>query len=173
MKKLALLLSMSVVVGGLLAGCGETTTETVNSTTEKDKNKETEVEQAEEKAPEVEEVVADSENVKITYRGTIIEDSIMGKEAKIVFDIENKTDSTIIVQERELSIDDTMVDEATTSFSATVAAGKSAKKQSISIYDFEGYDFPEFLDNAEMKLIVIDEETFDRIEEFSVSINFE
>lgn len=118
-------------------------------------------------------VVVDESGVKISYTGLeITEDEIMGKEAHINFMIENNSDKLITVQQRNLSVDDFMVDETILSFSQDVKPGKKAKG-SISVSDFEGYDFPEFKENMEFDLVVIDGESWENILQNTVNITIE
>lgn len=77
--------------------------------------------------PQSNEVVYDANGIKITYTG--IEDSILGKKVKFL--IENNSEKSYTVQERDLSVNGFVVDA---SMSADVPAGKKAN-DGITIYE--------------------------------------
>lgn len=175
-----MLLFVSIIGAMFLAACGGDDETAIDSTVETNEEQTaedtaTETEGTEEAAPaaeeEVSEVVVDDENVTITYQGTSTsEDDIFGKEANIKLQIVNKMGHSIEVQSRELSTDNVMVDETLIAYSETIAAGKTANT-SISITEFEGYDFPTINENIELTLIVMNGDTWDTVAEYPVSIS--
>lgn len=89
---------------------------------------------------------------------------------EIKFEVENKTDDLIEIQAREVSSDGKMIDESMLMMSQQVSGGKSADAV-LTIENFDG-DLPEIDDNLEMKLQIIDGETFMDIDSIDVNIDF-
>jgi len=78
-------------------------------------------------AKEINEVIVDGD-VKATLVSIIKEsDDIFGDSYKITFDVENNLDHNIKIQARSVSIDGTIVDEATYSMSQEVTLDKNDK----------------------------------------------
>lgn len=181
MKKLSILLT-SLLLALTLAACGETETEDKNvsgvnssgqeETVEPEGDEENEQEDEEDAEKELSEVILDDEVATVTVTGIVTEsDSIFGDEHKIKMLIENKSDSTIEVQSREVSIDGFMVDDMVF-FSETVAAGKKANA-SMDIMALGDDDLPELNENIEFTLKIIDRDSFDDLSTADVSIDID
>ncbi|HHU20191.1 MAG TPA: hypothetical protein GXZ58_08280 [Bacilli bacterium] len=185
MKRLVVLFLSLFVVIGLSACDGETTEKEIGTVSSGDENQSeqeeesNDVDDAEENASENEdqesesnsydEVLLDDEVATVTLKSIeTVADDIFGDEHKIKLDIENKSDKTIVVQSDQVSIDGLMVDDMAI-FSETVAGGKRANG-SLDIMSFDE-ELPELNENLEFILIVIDEETFDRISETDISVD--
>lgn len=170
-KKIGLFLLIAL----FLTACGETEVEEKDTEVVEEEQSEATDETAEKENEAVTKeesiVLIDDSDVKVTYTGlTITNDEIIGKEAKVHFEIENNTEKLITVQQRNMSVDGYMVDETILSFSEDVSAGKKAKG-SISMTEFEGYDFPEFNETMEFDLVIIDGESWENLIEKPVIIN--
>jgi|SRR5699024_2018736 len=185
-KKLLLALTSSAFVL-MLSACGETTTEEVESElkqdaedeqVEADKKKEEVTEETEDEATtETEEVnqnIADDDLVKIDLLNVErTTDEIFGDSIKVNFEIENKTDSKIVVQSRDVSADGYMVDDIV-AFSPEIAGNKKIK-DNLTLEEMfldEGDELPKLEDNLEMTMIVIDDETYEDISSYDVNIDF-
>lgn len=174
MKKIMFLLMSLVVVTGLTA-CEEAETtekdvgsvETSGNGNNEEGNEENDGES--EETTDYDEVLIDSENAKVTLESiTKVEDELFDDEYySIKLAIENKLDKTITVQTDDVSIDGLMVtDEAF--FSEDVAGGKKANgEMQIETFDEE---LPPLEDELEMLLLVIDEDTFDDLDNEQVNI---
>lgn len=121
---------------------------------QKDETKET----LEVKQEEV--VLVDDELAKIVVTGKV-NDEIFGPTYKI--SIENKTDKKIIVQTRDISIDGTMEEPI---FSVDVTAGKKANGD-MTFMNIESLDA---LKNLEGKLVIIDDESFNDLKTYDMTI---
>lgn len=172
MKRLTiLLLSLFVVLG--LAACGETEDKPIDSVeTSDDSNDSKDVAKAETEGAEdtsYDEVLLDDDVALVTLKGIeTVRDDVFGDEHKIKLLIENKSDKTIIVQADQVSIDGFMVDDMVF-FSETVAGEKKANGNlDIIALDEE---LPDLNENLEFILVVIDEESFERISETDISVN--
>lgn len=115
-------------------------------------------------------VLVDQNNVKIAFTGIEFDD--YGR-AEIKLKIENKRDSSIMVQQRNLSINGTMTDG---SFSCDVAAGKSAN-DGITLYssDLEenGITKADDIKNVEFYFTVVEGDTWDNIfDSETISLDF-
>lgn len=99
-----------------------------------------------------------------------IEDEFYGKQIKVKFLVENKTNETITVQAREVSTDGMMVDETVITMSQDISPGKKANCI-LTIHDFEGYEFPTLNSNFEALLRVFDED-YDIEFEYPVNVTF-
>lgn len=177
-------MSLFVAIG--LAACdGETTEKEIGTVSSGNENQPEQEEgsndanNAEENASENEgeesesssydEVLLDDDIATVTLKGIeTVEDDIFGDEHKIKLEIENKSDKTIVVQTDQVSVDGLMVDDMVM-FSETVAAGKKANG-SLDIMSFDE-ELPELNENLELILIVLDDETFDRISETDISVD--
>lgn len=172
-----MLLPLLVFILGL-AACGETSEENVGGTVNSSEDAETEnVEEAtdEEEATtednELNEVVADNENVKATLVKIVKkDDSTWGKSIEVIFDIENKREDSIEVQARSVSADGRMVDEGILSMSQEVAPGKAATAK-LTFDDYEDHDFPELTSDFEMELHVFSWDEMEYEENFPVKVD--
>ena len=185
-KKLLLALTSSAFIL-MLSACGETNTQEVESElkqdaedeqVEADKKKEEVTEETEDEATtETEEVnqnIADDDLVKIDLLNVErTTDEIFGDSIKVNFEIENKTDSKIIVQSRDVSADGYMVDDIV-AFSPEIAANKKIKDKLTleEVFLDEGDELPKLEENLEMTIIVVDDETYDEIGSYDVNIDF-
>ncbi|WP_152657329.1 hypothetical protein [Oceanobacillus sp. CFH 90083] len=193
MKKVLFLLLFSLFV--LLAACGETEGDEADNTgseeeaqssqedadvNEEPESAEGEAEAEEEGTEEEEavesessaynEVLLDDDTAKVVLTGIETkQDDIFGDEHSITFEIENKSDGTIEVQSRELSLDGLMADDMAI-FSQTVAAGKRANGE-LSIMAFDE-ELPELNENLEFRLVILGED-FMEITSSDVSVDIE
>lgn len=173
MKRLLFLLLTSILAVSLVA-CGDgdaneqkKEVSKVEKQSGSDESSETGTDEGEEKS--YDQVLIDSEIAKVTLEGiSKIEDSTWDEEYhEIKMSIENKSDKTIVVQTDEVSIDGLMVTD-NVFFSEDVAGGKKANgKLKIEMFDEE---LPPLDEELEMILKVIDEETYDTIEEEKINI---
>lgn len=178
MKRLLIIFSAVLASLLILTACGETESENIAGAAKEEEVESEEGEEAEEQEEqeeseenEINEVIVDSD-VKATLVTISKEsDSIFGDRYNITFDVENNLDHSIEVQARSLSVDGTMVDEATYSMSQEVAAGKNAKAV-LTIEDFDGYDFPEMEEDFEMVLHIFSWDDMDYGEDYDVKIEF-
>ncbi|WYP28068.1 hypothetical protein NSQ54_08280 [Alkalihalobacillus sp. FSL W8-0930] len=187
MKKLFLSAGIISVLG--LAACGETENTNSNSTNDTENTETTEAtetsidsstdEESTEDGNEdgfvkdLNEAVTDNDNFKATL--VSIEkayDDFWDEETITVnFEVENKTDSTLTFQAREVSVDGKMVDETLLTMSQDVSGGKIADAE-LSIQDYEGGDLPLFESDFEMLLHVFDMETYETVEDVEVAVEF-
>jgi len=177
MKKLLILLSFALVL--FLAACGETTDESkevsnVETTDSQSAGTEVPEEESNEDVEEgtessYDQVLIDSETAKITLESiSTVEDTTWDEEYHLIkLLIENKSDKTITVQTDEVSIDGLMVTDDVW-FSEDVAGGRKANGE-MQIQVFDG-DLPPLEEELEMLLLVIDNDTFDTIDEEKVNI---
>ena len=190
MKKL--LLTAGLISMLSLAACGESdnasATETNDNNTEDvsdetttestDENSDEETEETEESehgefVKELNEVVADNDNFKATLVSIEKEyDDFWEEETiSINFEVENKSDSTLTFQAREVSVDGKMVDESFLSMSQDVSGGKMADAE-LTLQDYEGGELPSFESDFEMLLHVFDMESYETTDDVDVSIEF-
>ncbi|NLY78381.1 MAG: hypothetical protein GX072_00320 [Lysinibacillus sp.] len=173
MQKLLYLISVTSLL--LLAACGDTTEEDLGGNVDTDTTNENTEQQAEDTSnneKEINEVIVDNENVKVTLVKIVSKsDDIWGNSVEVVYDVTNKRSDNIEVQARNVSVDDRMVDETLLSMSQEVAPGKSATA-TLTINEFEGYEFPKFENNFEMTLHIFSWDNMDYTEEHPVSITF-
>lgn len=170
---------MSLFLVFIFAACGDSGTEEkkidnvesgaqdiVENVENRNENNEAETET---ESASYDEVLLDDEVAKVTLTGIeTVRDEIFGDEYKIKLEIENKSDKTIIVQSDQVSLDGLMVGDMVF-FSETVAGEKRAVG-SMDIMALED-ELPDFNENLEFKLIVIDEETFSTISETPISVD--
>lgn len=189
MKKLLSVFAVFMVIF-VLGACGETTSEdkkinsvesssSENKTNNNDANEDVEASEVnnednnvvdEGELEEVGEVIADDDYIKATLENVErIKDDIFGDSHRINIKLENKTSNKLVVQSDDVSIDGTMVDDMVV-FSQDVAGEKNANGK-LEIMSFDE-DLPEMNENIEFKLIVIDDESFDRVAEHDVKIDF-
>lgn len=176
MKKFILLTAFIFSLG--LAACGDTTEENLGGevkdnteNTENDATKETE-EATTNDEKELNQIIVDNDNIKATLVKIVKKnDDVWGNTVEVVFDVTNKRKDSIEVQANSVSVDDVMVDETLLSMSQEVAPGKSAKA-TLTISEFEGYDFPAFEKNFEMILHVFSWDDYDYTEDHPVKVEF-
>ena len=173
MRKFLLLLSIVFLVA--LSACGETTSEekevaSVNKDDTEKTNEEEESDASEEPEESTyDEVLLDDDVAIITLVSIeTVKDDTFGDEHKIKLEIENKSDETIVIQSEQVSIDGLMVDDMV-AFSETVAGGKRANGN-LDIMSFDD-ELPELNENLEFILLVLDDETYERISETDVSVD--
>lgn len=172
MKKLLFLLAAAMLV---LTACGETQEEKKEVSKVEKKSDANEKNNSEEKDEEAEEesydeVLIDSDTAKVTLESiSKVEDSMFDEEYHVIkLAIENKSDKTIVIQSDEVSIDGLMVTD-NAFFSEEVAGGKKANgKMQIQFFD---EDLPPLDEELEMILKVIDEETFETMEDEKINIS--
>lgn len=121
---------------------------------------------------EIDEEVADSDNItaRLISVEKIVDKDFDEERYEIKFEVENKTDDLIVIQEREVSADGKMIDESMLMMSQEISGGKSADAI-LTIESFDE-DLPEIKEDLEMKLQVIDGESYMDIESIDVNIDF-
>lgn len=178
MKKLLFLLMASLVLVACSddepqekeVGSVESSDKANNSNNEENNNANENDSNEEVTTEEVEEVIVDDDYIKATLVNVEhIEDDIFGDSHVVNIKLENKTSDKLVVQSEDVSIDGTMVDDMVV-FSQDIAGEKNANGK-LEIMSFED-DLPEMNDNIEFTLIVIDDESFDRVAEHEVKIDF-
>jgi|SRR5690625_1853921 len=174
MKK-ALTLLLSLIVAVALAACGNTEETKEVAKVDKESNEVVENESEENDTEEVEEessydqVLIDSDTASVSLEGiSKVSDDIFGDSHVIKVSIENKSDETIVIQTDQVSVDGLMVTD-NVFFSEEVAAGKKANGK-IEIQMFDDEELPPLDEELEMILKVINEETYDTIEEEKINI---
>src|SRR5699024_1842563 len=178
MKRFMMLLTV-FILSIVLVACGDSTEEVeVNSVDSSNNNEvvennseEENEENVEEDVEEVGEVVADDDTIKATLDNIEHKkDEMFDEESyRVNFELENKYNGKIVVQARSVSIDWSMVDDMVL-FSDDIAEGKKENGK-LDIQNFDG-DLPELTEDLEMKLGVLDDESFQEISTYDVSINF-
>ena len=165
-----LLASLALVLGA----CGDDVEEKeVGSVDSSEKGEETEeVEEVEDDVEEINKDVVDTDVAKITLVDiqTVFNDGFDTDTHIVNFDIENKSDKDLVVQTDKVSADGKMVTDMVT-FSVDVAAGKKADGK-LEIINFDG-DLPELEEELEMVLLVMDDESYDRLIEQDVKIDLD
>lgn len=171
MKKALILLS-SLLVATTLVACGETEEQPKEvSKVEKESNETESNEQEGREATEesYDQVLIDSDIATVNLEGiSKVSDDIFGDSHVIKVSIENKSDDTIVIQTDKVSVDGLMVTD-NVFFSEEVAAGKRANGK-IEIQMFDDEELPPLDEELEMVLKVIDEETYETIEEDQINI---
>ena len=171
MKKLFVLLFAALV----MVACGEvdSSEKEVNNLEVAENDNEVEANNDEEENSEEEfnKVIADDDFLKATLVKVEHKlDEIFDDESYVVhMTLENNADYKIVVQARDVSIDGLMVDDMVV-FSEEIVEGKKANGK-LDIMTFDD-DLPELNDSLEFTLIVINEETFETVSEYDVSIDF-
>ena len=129
-------------------------------------------EEAGEDVKEIDEEVADSDNItaRLISVEKIVDKDFDEERYEIKFEVENKTDDLIVIQGREVSADGKMIDESMLMMSQEISGGKSADAI-LTIESFDE-DLPEIKEDLEMKLQVIDGESYMDIESIDVNIDF-
>jgi hypothetical protein len=143
-----------------LVGCSEEVAEkevTNVTATDKAEEKAPEAPKKEEAAP-INQAIVDDETVKATLTSIeLVEDPEWDEKRYVVtYEVENKTDLTLVVQAESVSADGKMIDEGLLTMSTEIAPGKKAD----AVLEIEDYDNPERLpeikENFEMTLDVFD-----------------
>lgn len=131
-----------------------------------------ETEETEEDKKKIDEEVADTENVTASLISVekIVDKDFDEERYEIKFEVENKIDDLIVIQAREVSSDGKMIDESMLMMSQEISGGKSADAV-LTIESFDE-DLPEIKDDLEMKLQIIDGESYMDIESIDVNIDF-
>ncbi|MFL0507447.1 hypothetical protein ACH0B5_17030 [Ureibacillus sp. 179-F W5.1 NHS] len=176
MKKI--LFGLLLLLTLALAACGSTS-ENVSGKVDTDKANSTEQEAGEKASEEasndeneINQLIVDNENVKATLVKIVKKsDDIWGNTIEVVFDVENKRSDTIEVQANTVSADGRMVDETLLSMSQEVAPGKAATA-TLTINEFEGYDFPALESDFEMTLHIFSWDDYDYTEDLPVKVTF-
>lgn len=175
LKKLGIV-GASAALALTLTACGEESTEKEVKETpvENGAKEETKApEKAKKEKPKEETkkvVLVDDANVKITFTGLKeSKDEIMGNEAKLKLDVENKTDKDIIVQADKISVDGTMFTDVAYSEDITP---KSKSSSSIDFMDLdEDTEFPKFKENVKGEIVILSGD-FDRIATHKFDLSF-
>ena len=158
----------------LLAACGGTKEENLggNGSTDKTETTNNNTAKEGEVAQDINEVIVDNENLKATLVRIVKKsDDIIGNSYEVIFDVENKRKDSIEVQARDVSADGRMIEETLLSMSQNVAAGKTAKA-TLSIMEYEGYEFPELNNDFEMKLHIFSWDDYEWSEDHPVKVTF-
>lgn len=119
-------------------------------------------------------IIADDDDFYIEFKEIKEkDDSYTGKSYEIIFEVENKSDMSVEVQARSLSIDGMMVDDAVIIMSQEVAPGKKAKAV-LELIDYSGEeDVPELVGDLEMDLHIFSWDDFDYGVDYPVVINLD
>lgn len=168
MKKALILLMSLIMVVGLVACGGETEDKEVGSVESDGKSSKT-GDEGKNKEVGYDEVLLDSDSAKVTLKSiSHIKNKDWNEEYySIKFSIENKLDKTIVVQSDQVSADGMMVTDDVT-FSEEVAGGKKANGElRIETYDA---DLPPLDESLEFLLLIIDEESYDNLDEQQVNV---
>ena len=126
----------------------------------------------EEETTEINEQIVDDENVtaELVDIDYIYDEFWEEEKYEINFDVTNNTDNTITTQARDVTINDTMVDESLLSMSQDIAGGKNATA-TLSIGGLGGDELPELEGNLEMTLHIFNEADFEDIGDYPVSVD--
>ena len=126
----------------------------------------------EEETTEINEQIVDDENVtaELVDIDYIYDEFWEEEKYELNFDVTNNTDNTITAQARDVSINDTMVDESLLSMSQDIAGGKNATA-TLSIGGLGGDELPELEGNLEMTLHIFNEADFEDIGDYPVSVD--
>jgi len=161
--------SAALVSALMLGACGDTTEENVGGTVEESG---TEVSATEDAINEINQVIVDNENVKANLlKITKVTDDIWGNSYEVIFDVQNKRSDSIEVQARSVSADGRMIDETLLSMSQEIAPGKAAYA-TLTISEFDGYEFPEMNSDFEMTLHIFSWDDYDYSEDHPVKVIF-
>lgn len=119
-------------------------------------------------------IIADDDDFYIEFKEIKEkDDSYTGKSYEIIFEVENKSDMSVEVQARSLSIDGMMVDNAVIIMSQEVAPGKKAKAV-LELIDYSGEEeVPELVGDLEMDLHFFSWDDFDYGVDYPVVINLD
>lgn len=172
MKKLLGLSLLSLLV--ILGACSESSTdkevESVNSETESEQPTDKQEESSENQKKELNQVIADTENVKATLIGIekIVDKTWDEEKFVVTFEVENKREDTIEVQAREVSADGKMIDDSMLMMSTEVSGGKRADAE-LTIQNYDG-DLPAIEENLEMILHIFSWDDYDFTEDHKVTI---
>lgn len=119
-------------------------------------------------------IIADDDDFYIEFKEIKEkDDSYTGKSYEIIFEVENKSDMSVEVQARSLSIDGMMVDNAVIIMSQEVAPGKKAKAV-LELIDYSGEEeVPELVGDLEMDLHIFSWDDFNYGVDYPVVINLD
>src|SRR5699024_1224091 len=187
MRKLLFVVTMMILTLGLVACSGTETEEKSVDNVDLSDGEEAEAAEEDEDTAEEEatEEEADDEEVHEFDKDIVDNDDItaqLGSVEKIVdhdwdeekyeitFEVENKRDSTIVVQAREVSSDGKMMDESMLMMSQEVARGKLADAV-LTIQNDDG-EIPEIEEDLEMILHVFDMDDYEYQLDVDVKIEF-
>lgn len=129
----------------------------------------------EDETMEVNEIIVDDEQMFIELVSIEHTFDEMWDEERInvIFEVENKTETSKEMQPRSLSIDDRMVDEMIYGMSQEIEQGKSAQAV-MTLEDYESNDLPELTGNLDMQLTVFDWDDMDAEDlTYDVNINLD
>lgn len=120
---------------------------------------------------EFNELIADTDNVKVTLLGVekVVDKEWDEEKFLVKFEVENKRQDTIEVQANEVSADGKMIDEMMLMMSTEVSAGKKADAV-LTIENYEG-DLPALEDNLEMILHIFSWDNDEFTEDHQVTID--
>jgi len=187
MRKLLFVVTMMILTLGLVACSGTETEEKSVDNVDLSDGEEAEAAEEDEDTAEEEatEEEADDEEVHEFYKEVIDNDDITAhlvsvekivdhdwdeEKYEITFEVENKRDSTIVVQAREVSSDGKMMDESMLMMSQEVSSGKLADAV-LTIQNYDG-DLPEIEEDLEMILHVFDMDDYEYQLDVDVKIEF-
>lgn len=136
-----------------------------------DKSEEAE-DDAEEEVKEIDEEVVDNEDItaRLISVEKIVNKDFDEEKYEIKFEVENKRDTTIEVQAREVSADSKMIDESMLMMSQEISGGKSADAV-LTIQSFED-DLPEIEKDLDFILHVFDWDDYEFELDVDVNIDF-
>ncbi|MCG3088269.1 hypothetical protein [Sporosarcina cyprini] len=175
MKKL---ISLSLVALLLLLGaCSSTSSSSekeIKSASGEEKTQKTEAtdEAADDnQKKELNQAIADTENVKVTLLNVekVVDKEWDEEKFLVNFEVENKREDTIEVQAREVSADGKMVDDSMLNMSTEVSGGKKADAV-LTIQNYDG-DLPALEENLEMILYIFSWEDDNFEEKHQVTID--
>lgn len=117
--------------------------------------------------------ILDNESIKVSLIDVKhIKKQEFGNEKYIIsFDVENKTDKSITVQARDVSINNRMVDTGLLTMSTDITAGKSATAD-LEISSFSDDELPKLEGNLEMVLHTYSWDDMDHELDVPVNITF-
>lgn len=180
MKKKIYVLLLIIVIILTMVGCAPSESENIsgevkeletNGADEDTENKDTEDKDAEDEIDAINEEIVNDDN----FRAVLVEikkenDDIWGNSIKIKFELENKSEQTVEVQAREVSIDGKMVNESTSSMSQEISAGKTADG-TLTINEFEDIELPKLEEELEMILHVFSWDDMDYRHDYPLKIS--
>lgn len=124
------------------------------------------------------ETLADNDDYTITFERAIhVKDEELGEEVRFIFEFENKSDKTLsLMSVNDASVDGRMVDDLVGFGNPEVSAGKTGTVTLNFNSQWLDHDinqeFPEFKENMEITLEVVDEEEWERLELIPFKVNF-
>lgn len=121
---------------------------------------------------EINQLVVDNENVKITILNMKKNKEQSKQTVTITFDILNKRKDTMKIQAQRLSVDDRMVDEAIYQLEQEISP-KKATTAKLVIQQLDDIEFPEFKNDLEMELYILSLDDPNYVENHHVKIIYE